>query len=383
MIHWYVPLAVTGGILIGAVGVLTWFTLRRTGEEARKSTVDRLGKVLLAMVEDNRDAAMEQLSMLLSQTTENIDAYMALSQLYRDKGWFHRAIDIRRRLLARGILDHTQRRAIMIGMVIDYQKAGLLGRAINAMKTVIDVTDSNPQDIELLATLYEQGGRLNDAAEAWKKAGNQQNYAFVRTEIARQMVHMKDLEGARKYLAHTLKIDKNNPAALMLLADIMARTDRITQAEKLFDKLQKLRPDLTGVIADALETIAAETLSNKTQSFFLDLLEKQKHRPRVAVRYAGYLAGLDRFDEARSIIESVPTEELAPETMARLVDIAFRCGAADAAARYGIETIRRFLDNKPFVCHACKELVFMLEWKCPKCGKWGTIRSRRSYSLPS
>ncbi|MBN1879774.1 tetratricopeptide repeat protein [bacterium] len=381
--QWIIPLATIIGILLGAIGAYTWFALSKPDNRAGQSVIDHLGKAVLALSDDDRDGAMDALSVLMNQTTDNIDAYLALSKMYRDKGWFHRAIDIRRRLLARGILDHNQRRAIMIGMVIDYQKAGLLGRAINAMKTVIEMTDCTAQDHELLATLYEQAGRYHDAAESWKKSGHEKNYAFVRTEIARQMVKDDDLESARKHLVQTLRIDRDNPAALMILADILARTDKITQAEKLFDRLQKIRPDLTGVIADTLEDLATETQNSKTQAFFIDLLEKQCHRPRVAVRFAGYLSRLERLDEARAIVEHIDTEELAPEMMARLVDISYRCGAVDAAARYGLETIQRFLDNKAFVCHACKELVFGMEWKCPKCGRWGTIRSRRSYSLPS
>jgi lipopolysaccharide biosynthesis regulator YciM len=375
---WVVSLALFLGVLLGFIIGYKWNT---TGKPftLQEEAIRHMGRALLALVNRRRDEAMEHLSFLLNQTTENIDAYIALSNLYRDKGWFHRAIDIRRRLLARGFLSPEQRRAIMLGMVLDYQRAGFTGRAIDAMEIIVEMTEPSQEDYEILAGLYELAGRLQDSAETWRKVGHDENYAYVRTELARTMVQNGDSAGAKKHLIHTLKIHRNNPAALLLLADLHARSGKISQAEKLFDRLQKIRPDLTGVIADHLEKIAAETKNVKTQAFFLNLLETQKFRPRVAVRYASYLVELNRLEEARQVIENIDTAELAPEMMARLVRVAYACGAIEPAARHGIETIQRYLDNKAFVCHACKELVFILEWKCPKCGRWGTIRSRRSY----
>ncbi len=379
---WLIALTLILGIVLGAVITYTWISLGSSAGSRDQSNV-YLGKALLSVVNRNYDDAMEHLEHLLNRTTENVDAYIALSQLYRNKGWFHRCIDIRRRLLARGVITPDQRHTIMLGMVFDYQRAGLIGRAIEAMKVVIEMTEPTREDYEILAGLYEMAGHLQDAADIWKKVGHDQNYAYVRTELARRMMQNGDLEGARKYLGQTLKLHKHNPAALLLMGDIAAKSGKVSQAEKMFDRLQKIRPDLTGVIADLLEKIATETKNKQTQAFFVELLETQNHRPRVAVRYAAYLANLNRLDDAQTVIENINTAELAPETMARLVEISYRCGAVESAAKYGLETIQRFLDNKPFVCHACKELVFMLEWKCPKCGRWGTIRSRRSYPVSS
>ncbi len=348
MIHWQVAIAITFGFLLGSGGVFLWSVMRKSVDNSRNLPEISAGKALLALVEGNTDLAMKQLAELVNYSTDNVDAYMALSNLYRDKGWFHRSIDIRRRLLSRGILDNERRRAIMIGMVTDYQKAGLHGRAINAMKTIIEMVNASSEDYELLAGLLEHAGRFDEAAEAWKKAGNQENYAFARTEIAKEMIVNNDWRSAYKHLVHTLRIDRKNPAALMILADLTGRMGKIRQMEKLFDRLQEIRPDLTGVIADTLETIAADTQNEKTQQFFIGLLEKQCHRPRVAVRFAAYLTRLNRTEEARRIVRSIQTDELAPEMMARLVEVANECGEIDAAARYGLETIRRFLDSKAF-----------------------------------
>jgi lipopolysaccharide biosynthesis regulator YciM len=379
---WLVALTLILGIVLGVVIAITWTSLNKSASRDNQSC-EHIGKAILSVVNHNYDEAMEHLEHLLNRTTDNVDAYMALSNLYRNKGWFHRSIDIRRRLLARGVITPDQRHAIMLGMVFDYQRAGLIGRAIEAMKVIIEMTEPTKEDYEILAGLYEVAGHLQNAADIWKKIGHDENHAYVRAEQARLMMQNGDITDAKKYIGHTLKLHKHNPAALLMMGDIAAKSGKISQAEKMFDRLQKIRPDLTGVIADLLEKIAIETQNSQTQAFFVELLESQKNRPRVAVRYAAYLAGLNRIEDARHVIEKIDTAELAPETMARLVDISYRCGAVDAAAKYGLETIKRFLDNKPFVCHACKELVFMLEWKCPKCGRWGTIRSRRSYPISS
>jgi len=375
---WLIPAVFVFGVILGAVAA--WGLLYTSrAEQSEYSAESYLGRAVLALVREDTEYAMQNLVQLLNKNTENIDAYMALSNLYRQKGWFNRAIDIRRRLLSRSILRPHQRRSIMLEMVRDFEAAGLLDRAVNAMAAILEATDATRLDYEMLAQLHETAGHLGQAAEFWKKAGKPENQAYIRVEQAREYLKNGDDRAARKAIGQALKLHRNNPAALLLMAEISAREGRIRQSEKLFDTLQKIRPDLTGVIADTIEQIAGDSENEKLMSFFVNILNAQKSIPRVAVRYAAWCTANERPDEARQLIESVDTRSLAPEMMMRLVDTAIKCGTPEKTAELAVETIHRFLDTKPFVCHGCKELIPSLEWKCPKCGQWGTIRSRTAY----
>lgn len=377
---WLIPAVFLFGVLIGAVAIWGLLSSSRM-EQSEYSAESYLGRAVLALVRDDTEYALQNLVQLLNKNTENIDAYMALSNLYREKGWFNRAIDIRRRLLSRSILRPHQRRSIMLEMVRDFESAGLIDRAVNAMAAILEATDATRQDHEMLARLHESAGHLGQAYEHWKKAGKTEHQAYIRVEQARELYQAEDYRTARKAIGQALKLHRDNPAALLLMGEISAREGQIRQAEKLFDKLQSLRPDLTGVIADTIESVAAENHNEKLMSFFVSILEAQKAIPRVAVRYAAWCAANDRLDDARQTIETIRTDTLAPEMMVRLVDTASACGMTETTARLAVETIHRFLDTKPFVCHGCKELIPTLEWKCPKCGQWGLTRSRTAYAI--
>ncbi|MCD4653044.1 tetratricopeptide repeat protein [bacterium] len=377
---WYLPVVFFLGILLGAVGLWGILSLLRSNqtEEACES---HLGRAVLALVRKDTETAVQNLVYMLNKNTDNIDAYMALSNLYRENGWFNRAIDIRRRLLSRSILRPEQRRSIMLEMVNDFEHAGLLDRAVSAMAAILDATDPTQLDYEMLARLQENAGNMQLAFDYWKKAANPVNQAFVRVEQARKHISQKDFKTARKFLGQALKLHRKNPAALLLLAELTARNGKIQHAEKLLNQLQNVRPDLTGVIADTLEQITLETGDAKLIAFFTSLMEEQKKKPRVAVRYAGWLMRHNRCEEAINLIESVETSDLAPEMMIKLVETAAACNAHEITAKLGLEAMHRFVDKKPYVCHGCKELIPELLWKCPRCGQWGTLRSRTTYSV--
>lgn len=377
---WFVPVAFIIGILSGAFGLWLVFSFSKSTHEDN-ITESQLGKAVLALVREDTESALQSLVHLVNKSTENIDAYMALSNLYREKGWFNRSIDIRRRLLSRSILRPHQRRTIMLEMVKDYEHAGLLDRAVSAMAAIIDATDPTRQDYEMLARLHENAGQLQQAYDYWKKAGNAHNQAFVRVELARSEYLGGNTKTARKYLGQALKLHRNNPSALLLLADITARNGKIRQAEKLFDKLQAVRPDLTGIISDTLEKASIDTDNSQLVDFFINLMEKQKEKPRVAVRYAGWLIQQGRKQDALELIKSMRTDELAPEMMVRLIETSSKCDAHEITAQLGLKAIHRFLDRKQFVCHNCKELIPDLQWKCPRCGRWGSLRSRTIYRV--
>ncbi|MBN1297174.1 hypothetical protein JXA80_10370 [bacterium] len=377
---WIVPVVFVFGILLGGIGIWAVITGARSDQRDRSAESD-LGHAVLALVRNDTESAMQNLIQLLNKSTENIDAYLALSNLYRNKGWFNRAIDIRRRLLSRSSLRPHQRRSIMLEMVRDFECAGLLDRAVTALTAVLEATDPTRLDYEYLAGLYESAGNLTAAYEAWRKAGKIENQAYIQAEQARTRLQNGDVKGARKLLGHALKLHHENPSALLTLAELTASTGKVRHAEKLYERLQLVRPDLTGVIADSIERIVTDSCDEKLLAYFLHILESQKSRPRVAVRYAAWCVRQGDLERALTLIESVKIDELAPEMMVRLIETAAACGSDAITARLSLETIHRFLDRKPFVCHNCNDLIPHLEWKCPKCGRWGQIHSRTAYAI--
>ncbi len=383
---WVYLLIFLGGCFLG-LGVGWVFRISGKLDDNGRIRNQTLGEAVTALADGDRDSALKMLTNVVARDTEELDAYLTLGILYRRKGWFRRAVDIHRRLLSRPMLDPLRRRQAMIALSRDFEEAGLMGRAIDAIQEVLDKKNAMPEEFAILARLYESTAEWVHAGEAWSNAGSsekfQNNLAFCRVMEAKRLLKENELKKAVRWFNQALKVDRNNPAAYLCLAEIYARMGKVKQAVQYYEKLQGIRVDLTGVIADSLESIILETGNEGLKTFFLDLMKAQAHKPRVAVRFAAWLHSMGDSSQAVRLIQAIDPSNLSHEILLRLVETAETLGEYELASKVARRVMSSLVTNDRFVCHRCGELMPILEWRCPKCSEWGTIQSRTQYQLDS
>jgi lipopolysaccharide assembly protein B len=382
-LDWMIYLAVA--CLGGLAGWLIHEFLK--GGNIFKSSSSSLGPAITALGSDDRDSAMDLLTQVVAENTDELHAYLTLGILYRRKGWFNRAVDMHRRLLSRTNIDEEFRYRTTIELALDFEEAGLLDRAISMVKDAIKLPHAKSEDYSLLGRLYETTGEWNLAVDAWRRTGDgsiwRQPVAFI---IAMNGIHSRtegDIRGAIKQFRHALKIDPKNPAALLGYAEIKAEQEKLPKAVELYETLQETRPDLTGVIADSIEHIMKKTTSPKLEAFHVELMQAQRDKPRVATRYAAYLTECDRKEEAADILKQLDHSNLSPEMLLRLVETAEKVGFQQLALDVSRKTLDKVISRDRFVCHLCGESIPLLVWRCPKCRAWGSIKSPTDFEFTS
>ncbi len=359
------------------------FSINR--ENQIRSKTRFLGEAVTALAAGNKDQAIKMLTHVVARDTEEVDAYLTLGILYRKKGWYQRAVDIHQRLLSRPVLEPSKRRQAMVELVLDFEDAGLLDRAVEAIHKVLEAYEPQSSDYVILARLHEVSGEWQLAADAWQKAGddpiyrNNLSYAYA-MEGLRHYTHHEYKSAIRQYNL-SLKSHKENPTALLGLAEINAIQGKLKASIRMYDILQSVRPDLTGVIADSLERIILEYKNEGLKAFYLDLMQKQSHKNRVAVRFASWLARIGDTAQASHMIKAINPDELAPEIILKLVETCEMLGDLESASKVTRKSLHRIVKQDRFICDVCGELFPLLEWRCPKCRNWGTIKSRTVYEL--
>ncbi len=378
--------AVSAAVVVAvAVGYLLRGLFSRRSE--REHTDSGLGSVVTALAAGDHERALEILTHVVAGNTEDLHAYITLGVLFRRKGWFNRAVDVHRRFLSRSISDPVVQHEAMIELVRDFEEAGLMDRAEAAMKEVLQSKVSTPDDYKILARLYENVGEWSRAAEAWLKTGDQKDrnvkIAYLFAMESQQRNAAGDSKAAAKRLKQALKYDPDNPAALLFAAETAARAGKLKKAVQYYERLQAVRPDLTGVIGDSIEMLSKSPENKALEDFFVALMKDQMDRPRVAVRYAAYLSGHGETDQAVKVLKSIDTSNLAPEMLLRLIETAERVGETQTALTLSRRLLDRVVNRDRFICSVCGEFLPVPEWRCPKCKTWGSVRSRTDYELIS
>jgi lipopolysaccharide assembly protein B len=109
-----------------------------------------LREALKRVLDDDLDAAEELLSGLVRADSAQVDAYLALAQLYRRRGETGRAIHLHQNLLLRKDLSREQREEALAGLAGDFRQGGFLQRAIAAYEELLE---RRPRDVRALRAL--------------------------------------------------------------------------------------------------------------------------------------------------------------------------------------------------------------------------------------
>lgn len=328
------------------------------------------------------DRAIELFIDLIKVDGETMETHLALGNLFRTRGEVDRAIKIHQNLIARPNLEPGQRAMAIRELAEDYLKAGLLDRAENLYKELVQI---NPRDIVAYQKLFE----LFRLERAWPEAlpcaqklmdlGDPEGRVIVThslCEIAAQSLQQGNLKQALEYLNRATKIDDKCIRAHLLLIDIQLRNNAVSKAEKILARLVKNSPEFIEIYLKSAREIylqhgsfdryhqflMVQYLQKPNEALALELLksyqsaDKQEDLQQFLVTALEQSACLDIYDFALHYLSS------RPEVMIRLMP----------QLAEGFKTIKSIRKN--FTCQQCGYVSQSMQWHCPTCNSWSTIK---------
>ncbi len=383
------PLLIISALLVGFIIGRFFYSNRHSKSQTLSnlnSCSDSYIKGLNYLLANKSDKAIQLFVDLIKIDSDTIETHLALGNLFRSKGEVDRAIKIHQNLIAKPNLDQNQRVMALTELADDYLKAGLLDRAENLFKELVQI---NPRDVSAqrkLLELFNIEKSWNEAlavAQVLLKLGEPDCQLIVThcyCEIAEQYLAQGNLREARESLNKAIKIDANCIRATLLLIDVYLKNNELSVATRLLNQLLKSTPQMIELFIKPAREIYLKSGSVDQYQKFLTAQYDKTPVTRVALELLESYQSSDKHEFLMSFLHQAM--ERSPSL--DLYDFAFKYFNSrpqkieevwtGLASHFNKINIKRVA----YICNVCGYESQAMHWNCPSCKTWSTFKPLKS-----
>lgn len=339
------------------------------------------------LISNQPELALVELSKAVRGETDAVEAYLALGNLFREKGQVERAIDIHKSLLHRPGLSDLGRTQALFSLALDFKKAGLIDRSERTLHEVVARDPGNLSGWLCLRRVYEEMGRWEKAAETQARidklagAGDDRLLASLWAERGRAAQQDGDAREAEGHFHRALQLDPSYAPAHLGVGDCRALADDDLSAMRHWELALS---DGSAWAIEALHRISAAVEKSgdwdRLEAACGSVIERQPHSWRARLVLARVHHARGDLGEARSLLLEALTERPGSITVQReLFKILDEQGAAGAEVGDLFEQVigtGRLVD--PFVCLRCGFKATDPFARCPHCHDWNTVADEQN-----
>ena len=334
------------------------------------------------LLANKSDKAIQLFVDLIKIDSETVETHLALGNLFRSKGEVDKAIKIHQNLIAKPNLNQNQRVMALSELAEDYMKAGLLDRAENLFKELVQINANDISAQRKLLELFSVEKSWTDAlavAQILLKLGEADGQLIVThcyCEIAEQYLTVGNLREARESLKKAIKLDDKCIRASLLLIDVYLKINDLSKATRLLKQLLKSSPHLIELFIKPARDIYLKSGSPEQYQEFLIDLYKKTPVTRVALELLESYQTLDKHD----LLVAFLYEAIEKSTSLDLYDFAFSYykSRPDKINEVwtGLTTnFHRIKSNRvAFLCNVCGYESHTMQWNCPSCKTWSSFK---------
>ena len=339
-------------------------------------------------------SVIDDLSRLVRNDPEAVDIYLALGNLFRAKGDIERAVMIREGLILRPDLNTQYKARSFFELGIDYQRAGMIDRALSAFKEATNLGYSESVVTAELAALYADSGDFARATMEYERLGHSLAQAHYLVRLAEETAASGETGKAQRMIKKALKVYPGSIegwCAIICMAAL--ECDWRKMATNLQKGLEHITPPLRFLLLDALLDVHGKAYATSKGTpeekgafartvcdMVLPVLEKQD--PHLLLHFYGALLLRQANDTegveiwlAKALV--VQPDFWAARLEALLVAVEKEDVPPVAALQvtYLAEQLRHI---RRFICTACGLRQNNVFYRCPRCGSWHSISFRLS-----
>ncbi len=379
--NWTLILAL---VALAAVAGLFWWQYRHEDEAGEESPpedarVSPLLKGINYLLSDEPDRALQELVRVARLQTETAEVYLALGDLFRNKGEFGRAVRIHQNLLARPGISDDLRMSAQAALALDFQAGGLLGRALREYDKVLAMDPGHVGALEATLRIREQQQEWAEAVQVLDRldrvrgTDSSLHKAYLLTEQARAERARGDEEQAGETVCRAIETNGACAAAHLLLADMALDRDDEKAAFASLEALRRDSPEYLPLVPRIL--IERPKLYERRGKAFLISCWRNGRDEVLALEWIRAVAERDGVQAARALVDEL---EFRPESLRTLLHLRAIVGEDDAETR----AARRWhASSRNFTCGTCGVEVMSMRWQCPQCHEWGSMRPIREERL--
>jgi lipopolysaccharide biosynthesis regulator YciM len=202
--------ALAAGVLIGRYYVPDDRQLRRTARHSKAYM-----RALSHLIARDHDTVVSELRNVVEENVDDVEPYFALGAMFRSRGEHERAIRVHQALALRERDKRKLKQRAMYELGLDFRAAGMPRRATKAMEQVLLEEPSHEGALRVLAALYEEQARFNEAATLQHRLGRKREEDTSAREhhllvaAAQSALARDDLDSAKQQLKSAQKLDES------------------------------------------------------------------------------------------------------------------------------------------------------------------------------
>lgn len=342
------------------------------------------------LLEEQPDRAVEAFTRATDLDEETLETHFALGQLFRKRGEVERAIRVHRDLMERRNLSAEQRDQAKFALAGDYLSAGLFDRAEALLAELRGAPRHRVDALRQLSRLCELTREWQRAIELQREldavdqtAARPGTIAHYYCELAEQALRDKDLARAGEMLQLAEQAGQESARVWLARGALAEGSGDHRLASRCYRRVAEKEPAL---LLEALpklwQACQAAGAVAEFSSFVQRLLQQS--------------AGAARAVALATILEPALDEPLALQclwqflsedrTLTTLIDGTRLAQASDTERRQALERIRGALRNmatagRSYRCLECGYSSMALQWQCPGCRAWDTVRPQVQLTL--
>lgn len=245
-----------------AVGLaILWPVFRRrpSGRDRRPPYLVALG----ALIDGDRELAFTALKEAARADSGNIDAYLRLGDLFRERGDAERALQLHRELTTRGGLDARERARIHESLARDWMSLGRPERAADAVGEAVKHAPDPAGALALQLEIQESREHPDDAFRAKRdvlkhsgraKEGTSE-LADYRAEQAVPLIESGELAAAEKLLKEAQKLDETAARTGYLWGLLKEKQGDYPAALRTWEEILASHPEKVVLLFRSLERV--------------------------------------------------------------------------------------------------------------------------------
>jgi len=214
---------------------------------------------LRELLDGRQEAAFTKLRQVVTEDTNNIDAYLRLGQILREHNQPERALQVHKDLTLRGDLSRDQKISILRQLVANYQSLKDYSMAEKALKELISLDGRNHWGHRQLLAVQEQQQQWNDAYDTavtlLKLESNKSKKPLARYkfQMAQQLYKKREYHKARIVYKEAIGLDPTYTDAYLAIGDSYGQENRLEDAVNFWMKLISAVPEEAHLVIDRLK----------------------------------------------------------------------------------------------------------------------------------
>lgn len=337
---------------------------------------------LRSIISGDDQNAFVKLRQAVDRDTENIDAYLKMGDLFRNKGMTEKALQIHRELTLRRDIPAGLRNEVNRSLAMDYISAGMDEKAIDLLQPLVkddslrDWAETKLLDLYMSAKKWDRAEDLYRSAAKRKKVKGSPVMANIKVMIGRELQKNHEYHKARVAYKEALSLTKGNPFPYIYIAETYKHENRTDEAVEYLKKLCSEVPKYAFMAFSTIEETFFELGKyGEVEELYREVLNGDPENIPARIALAGMLEKKGEAQPAENLLRSVlETDNANPAAAIRLAKIL----AGDGRSSEGLEVLSDMADRvdvgyQIFKCKKCGKSVKKPEPSCPRCNTVGAF----------